>query len=250
MEELHVACQHLERWLPCWCSGKESTCPCRRHKRRGFDTWVGKIPCRRVWQPTQYSCLENPMEPRSLVGYRPWGHKELVTTEHACISWKIRKILLNLPAFHSFGRTDWSSSSSRFSSVTQSCLTLRDPMARPPRPSPTPRVYSNPCPSSRWCHPTISSSVIPFSSCLQSFPTSESFQMSQFFVSGGQSVGVSASASVLPMNIQCWFPLGWTGLISCCPRDSQESSPAPQFKSINSSALSLLYGPPLPSVHD
>ena len=80
--------------------------------------------------------------------------------------------------------------------------------------SPTPGVYSNSCPLSLWCHPIISSSVIPFSSCLQSFPESGSFQMSQFFTSGGQSIGVSASASVLPMNIQDWFPLGLTGWIS------------------------------------
>ena len=85
--------------------------------------------------------------------------------------------------------------------------------ARPPCPSPTPGACSNSCPSSQWCHPTISSSVVPFSSCLQSFPASGSFPMSQLFASGGQSVGVSASASVLPMNIQDWFPLGWTGLI-------------------------------------
>ena len=85
---------------------------------------------------------------------------------------------------------------------------------RPPYPSPTPEVYSNSCPLSQWCHPTISSSVIPFSSCLQSFPASGSFPMSQFFASGGQSIGVSASVSVLPMNIQDWFPLGWTGWIS------------------------------------
>ena len=86
--------------------------------------------------------------------------------------------------------------------------------ARSPCPSPTPRVYSNLCPLSQGCYPTISSSVIPFSSCLQSFPASGSFQMSQFFASGGQSTGVSASASVLPLNIQDWFPLGWTGWIS------------------------------------
>ena len=86
--------------------------------------------------------------------------------------------------------------------------------ARPSCLSPTPGVYSNSCPLSRWCHPTISSSVIPFSSCPQSFPALGSFQMSQFFASGGQSIGVSASASVLPMNIQDWFPLGWTGWIS------------------------------------
>ena len=85
---------------------------------------------------------------------------------------------------------------------------------RLPCPSPTPGVYSNSCPLSWWCHPTISSSLVPFSSCLQSFPASGSFPMSQFFTSGGQSFGVSASASVLPMNIQDWFPLRLTGLIS------------------------------------
>ena len=84
--------------------------------------------------------------------------------------------------------------------------------ARLPCPSPTPRACSNSCPLSRWCHPTISSSVIPFSSCLQSFPASGSFPMSQFFSSGGQSTG--ASASVLSMNFQDWFPLGWTSWIS------------------------------------
>ena len=86
--------------------------------------------------------------------------------------------------------------------------------ARPPCPSPTPGVYSNPCPSSQWCHPTISSSVFPFTSHLQSFPASGSFPMSQFFTSGSQSIGASASASVLPVDIQDWFPLRWTGWIS------------------------------------
>ena len=80
--------------------------------------------------------------------------------------------------------------------------------------SPTPGAYSNSCPSSQWCCPTISSSVIPFSSCLQSFPASGSFPVSQFFASGGQRIEVSALASVLPMNIQDWFPIGWTGWIS------------------------------------
>ena len=86
--------------------------------------------------------------------------------------------------------------------------------ARPPCPSPTPGVHPNPCPLSRWCHSTISSSVVPFSSCPQSFPASGSFPMSQLFAWGGQSIGVSASTSVLPMNIQDWSPLGWTGWIS------------------------------------
>ena len=107
-------------------------------------------------------------------------------------------------------------------SVSQfSCSVMSDSLqphglqhTRPPRPSPTPRVYSNACPLSQWCHPIISSSVVPFSSCLQSFPASGSFPMSQLFASGGQSIGVSASASVLPMNIQDWFPLGWNGWIS------------------------------------
>ena len=85
---------------------------------------------------------------------------------------------------------------------------------RPPCLSPTPGVYSNSRPLSRWCHPTVSFSVVPFSSCLQSFPASGSFPMSQLFSSGSQSIGVSASTSILPMNIQDWFPLGWTGWIS------------------------------------
>ena len=85
---------------------------------------------------------------------------------------------------------------------------------RPPCPSPTPGVYSNSYSLSRWCHSTISSSIVPFSSLLQSFPASGSFQKSQLFASGSQSIGVSVSASVLPMNIQDWYPLGWTGWIS------------------------------------
>ena len=107
------------------------------------------------------------------------------------------------------------------SSVQFSCSVLSDSLqhhglqhTRPLCLSPTPRDYSNSCPLSWWCHPTISSSVAPFSSCLQSFPASGSFPMSQFFTSGGQSIGVWAPGSVLPMNIQDWFPLGWTGWIS------------------------------------
>ena len=84
---------------------------------------------------------------------------------------------------------------------------------RPPCPSPTPRAYPDPCPLSQWCHPTTSSSVVPFSSCPQSFPASGSFQMSQLFTSGGQRIGVSAFKPILPMNTQDWSPLGWTGLI-------------------------------------
>ena len=108
-----------------------------------------------------------------------------------------------------------------FSSVQSSLSVVSDSLwphesqhARPPCPSQTPRVYSDSCPSSRWCHPAISSSVVPFSSCPQSFPASGSFPTSQLFAWGGQSIGVSASASVLPMNTQDWSPLGWTGWIS------------------------------------
>ena len=115
----------------------------------------------------------------------------------------------------------WLDCSMSFSSVQFSCSVMSDSLqphepqpARSPCPSPTFGVYSNSCPLSRWCHPTISFYVVPFSSRLQSFPASGSFQMSQFFESGGQSIGVSASALVLSMNIQDWFPLGWTGWIS------------------------------------
>ena len=131
-------------------------------------------------------------------------------------------------------------SSVQFSSVVSD--SLRPMNARPPCPSPTPRVHSDSDPSSQWCHPAISSSVVPFSSCPQSLPASESFPMSQLFAWGSQSTGVSALASFLPKNTQGWSP--------CSPRDSQESSPTPQFKSINSSALSLLHSPTLTSIHD
>ena len=107
---------------------------------------------------------------------------------------------------------------SSVSSVAQACPILYNPMdcSTPglPVPSPTPGVYSNSCSLSQWCHPTISSSVVLFTSCLWSFPASWSFPISQLLAWGGQSIGVSASASVLPMNIKDWFPLGWTGWIS------------------------------------
>ena len=120
---------------------------------------------------------------------------------------------------------------------------------RPPCPSPAPGVYSDSCPLSRWSHPAISSSVIPFSSRLQSFPASRSFQMSQFFTLGGQSIRVSASTSVLPMNIQDWFPLGWTGWISLQFKGlsrvfSNTTVQKHQFFSAQ------LYSPTLTSTHD
>ena len=123
---------------------------------------------------------------------------------------------------------------------------------RPPCPSPAPGIYSNSCPLSWWCHPTISSSVAPFS-CPQSFPASGSLRKSQLFASGGQSIGVSASTSVLPMNTQDWSPLGCTGWISLQFKGLSKSSPTPQFKSIDSlktSHLRLLpQSPKVCSVH-
>ena len=122
---------------------------------------------------------------------------------------------------------------------------------RLPCPSLSPGVCSNSCPLSQWCHPTISSSVFPFSSHLQSFPASGTFPMSWLFTSDGPSIESLASASVLPINIQSWFPLGLTGspCRPCSPRDSLKSSPTPQCKSISSLVFSLLYGPALTSVH-
>ena len=116
-----------------------------------------------------------------------------------------------------FGHEAYGTLALQFSSVAQLCPTLQPhelQHARPPCPSPTPGVHPNTCPLSWWCHPTISSSVIPFSSCPQSFPASWSFQMSQLFASGSQNIGVSASTSVLPMNTQDWSPLAWTGWTS------------------------------------
>ena len=132
-------------------------------------------------------------------------------------------------------------SSVQFShSVISDSATPRTAAHQASCPSPTLGVYSNLCPLNQWCHPTISSSVVPFS-CLQSFPASGSFIVSQFFTSGGQHIGVSASASVLPMNIQDWFSLGLTGWISLLSKGL--STPTPQFKSISSSALSFHYSP-------
>ena len=115
----------------------------------------------------------------------------------------------------SFKMVDYFSSVQFSRSVVSNSLRPHGPQqARPPCPLPAPGVYSNSGPLSQWCHPAISSSVIPFSSCLQFFSASGSFQMSQLFASGGQSIWVSASATVLPMNTQDWFPFGWTGWIS------------------------------------
>ena len=128
---------------------------------------------------------------------------------------------MKLNALLSFKITTMENFKNIFSSVQFSHLVVSDSLrphelqhTRPPCPSPTPGVYSNSCPWSWWCHPAISSSIIPFSSCPQSLPASWSFPVSQLFAWGGQSIGVSASASVLPVNTQDWSPLGWTGWIS------------------------------------
>ena len=142
-------------------------------------------------------------------------------------------------------------SSVQFSrSVMSDSLRPHEPQcSRPPCPSLTPRVHPNPCPSSRWCHPTISSSALPFSSCPQSFPASGSFPMSQLFASEGQNIGVSASKSVLPMNTQDWYPLGWTSWISLQSKGlsrvfSNTTVQKHQFFGAQ------LYSPTLTSIHD
>ena len=140
--------------------------------------------------------------------------------------------------------------------------------ARPPCPSPSPRIHSDSRPSSPWCHPATSSSVVPFSSCPQSLPASESFPMSQLFAWGGQRTGASASTPVPPMNTQDWSPLGWTGWISLQSKGlsrvfsnttvqkhqffgaQPSSKSSSHIKSVNSSALSLLQSPTLTSIHD
>ena len=146
----------------------------------------------------------------------------------------------------------------KFSSVQFSRSVVSDSLrphesqhARHPCPSQTPGVHPNPCPLSRWCHPAISSSVIPFSSCPQSLPASESFPMSQLFAWGSQSIRVSASASLPPKKIPglISFRMDWLGL-PAVQGTLKESSPIPQFKSINYSALSFLHSPTLTSIHD
>ena len=144
----------------------------------------------------------------------------------------------------------------REASVQFSCSVVSESLqphelqhARPPCPSPTPGIHPNQCPSSRWYHPTISFSVVPFSFCPQSFPASGSFQMSQLFASGGQTIEVSASASVLPMNTQDSSPLGWTGWISLQSKGfSRVFNTTVQKHQF--SALSFLHSPTLTSIHD
>ena len=158
---------------------------------------------------------------------------------------------------YTVSESDWLNSNPylaiNFSSVTQLCPTSNSLQAhglqhaRIPDPSPIPGAYSNSCPLSRWCHPNISSSAVPFSSLRQSFPASGSFPVSQLFASGGQSIGASASATVLPMNIQDWFPLGLTGLIF----QSKELSRVFSNTTVQKHQfLGFLYSSTLTSIHD
>ena len=193
--------------------------------------------------PLQYSCPENSLRQRSLAGTVCGITKNWMwVSMHSCTC--------TIELYSS----KWNLNSIQFSSLMQSCPTLCDPMdcSTPghPCPSPTPGLYSNSCPLSWWCHPTTSSSIIPFSSHLQSFPASGSFQKSQFFASGGQNFGVSASASVLPVNIQGWFPLGWTGWISLQSKGLPRVFSNTTLQKHHSLALSFLYSPALTSTHD
>ena len=143
-------------------------------------------------------------------------------------------------------------SSVQFSrSVVSDSLRPHEPKhTRPPYPSPTAGAHPNPCPSSWWCHPTISSSVIPFSSCPQSFLASGSSQMSQLFTSGGQRIGVSASTSVPPINTQDWSPLGWTGWISLQSKGLSRVFSNTTVQKHQFFSASLLHSPTLTSIHD
>ena len=152
--------------------------------------------------------------------------------------------------------TNWESSIETYalSSVQLSCSVVSNSLrphesqhTRPPCPSPTPGVYPNSCPLSRWCHPAISSSVVPFSSCPQSLPASGSFLMSQFFPSGGKELEFQLQHQSFQWISRTDFLYDWLVGYPCSPRDSQESSPTPQFKSIHSSVLSFLYSPTLTS---
>ena len=165
-----------------------------------------------LWHSLAYGCVSPSSASMIMSFYLP-----LLSVSFLCLSFKLTLVIAfrahqvnpdNLPRWDP---------SVQFSSVAQSCPTLQpheSQHARLPCPSPFPGVHSNSSLSSRYCHPAISSSVVPFSSCPQSLPASECFPMSQLFTWGAQSTGVSASASVLPVNIQNWFPLGWTGWIS------------------------------------
>ena len=181
---------------------------CLKCEWPGFNPWVGNIPWRRQWKPTPVFLNGKSHGQRSLVDYSTWGHKELDTNE-----WLSHK-----------RQTGWMDIQIRWiymlsvqfsrSVVSNSLQPHESQYTRPPCLSPTPGVHPNPCPLSRWCHPTISSSVIPFSYCPQSFLASGSFQMSQLLASGGQSIGASASTSVNEHTGLISFRMHWLGLLA------------------------------------
>ena len=185
---------------------------CRIHKRHGWIPGLGRCPGE--WNSNPAFLPGESHGQRNLMGYSPWGCRAgHDSSDLAHKHTRYEKSSLFSPHLPK--------SSVQFSPVQFSCSVVSDSLrprelqhTRPPCPSPTPGVHPNPCPLNRWGLPTISSSVVPFSFCPQSFPASESFPMNQFFASGGQSIGVSASTSVLPMNTQDWSPLGWAGWIS------------------------------------
>ena len=189
-------------------------------------------PWRRKWQPTPIFLPGESHGQKSLVGYGLWGCKESDISEHMHTCKKGMTAMADV-----FTKCCEKRLLLLFSGRVMSDFSQPQELqhARLPCPSPSPGACPNSCPLHWWCHPTSSSSASLFSSCLQSFPTSGSFPMSWLFTSGGLSIGASASASVFPMNIQDWFPLGLTGWSPCCPRDCQESSLASQFESINPS---------------
>ena len=214
--------------------------------------------------PLQCSCLENPMDrgawwasvhviTKSRTQLRGWTQKSFLLSSGLQFFWDHLVLWLSFWTESLPNRIQPASLPCCCCySVAKSCLTLQPhglQHARLPCLSPTSRACSNSCPSRQWCHPIISSSVFPFSSCLQSFPASGSFPMSLFFTLGDQSIGASASASVLLMNIQGWFPLGLTGLISLLSKGLSRIFSNTTIQRHHSLALSL-YGPTLTSIHD
>ena len=219
-----------ERWKKIEIAYKGSVLPwglrwysiCMRCERLRFDPWVGKIRWRRKWQPIPVFLPGEFHGQRSLAAYSSWDqrvrHDTHITlaADFSEDTVKATSPWIAIWKVPSKKKKAVSQNSVQFShSVVSNSLRPHESQhARPSCPSPTPGVYPDSCPSSLWCHPAISSSVIPFSSCSQSFQASGCFPVSQLFSSGGQSIGVSASASALPMNSQDWSPLGWTGWIS------------------------------------
>jgi len=197
----------------------------------GYARYSGSIPGSRRFpgvgnsNPLLYSCSANLMDRGASQATVDRVTNDSDTTEHTCTGLSVQ-----------FSHSPVQFFETACTEALQASL------------SQTPGACSNSCPLHQWCHPTVSSSIVPFSSCLQSFPAIGSFHMSQFFVSGGQNIGVSVLASVCPMNVQDWFPSGQLAR-SHSPRDSQVFSKT-QFKSMNSSVLSFLYVPILTSIQD